>query len=114
MVIEILFNHPDEFVEELGKSPVPDDQVLRLTRVFKTSHLRPITHLHVVSTFTRRGQVVRLDDYVGDLWGLSDQDKAVHGRAEAVEKKIEDAAKALLLDVRGGLYRNADTNGSKP
>lgn len=114
-MIEILFHHPDEFVEELGKSPSPDDAIVRLTCMHRSRAVN-LTHLCVVSTFVRRGQVVRLDYFAGELWPeeLTEQNKRTNDRAAVVEDKIRAAAKALVLEVRAGLFRHVGPNGSIP
>lgn len=112
------FNSVDEFLEELKKSQ-PCPTIVRVTFLFTPSSLSPnIRHLSVVSTFLLRGwvgaeqrpveDIVRLDKFCGDTWGLNgEEDKKVQDRAEAIFKLIEDVCKKLGYEVRAGVLEEA-------
>ena len=49
-----------------------DRGIIRVINLFETSRLSPnIRHVTVVSTFSMKGQVVRLERYCGDVWQIN-------------------------------------------
>lgn len=102
----VKFNDVDEFCEELARDG-PDRDIVRLTYLFKTSRLSPnIRHVLVVATCTVQGQIVRLERYVGDVWGLSATDEEVMEKALQTKNRLHERCKKLNLNVRAGVLED--------
>lgn len=111
MIPVVKFNNVDEFIQELELSP-PDHGIVRATYIFTPSSISPnIRHVQVVATcfITREGdaeQIVRLEKYAGDLWGMGDVDERVMEKAEEAKSSLESKCRHLNLDVRGGMLES--------
>lgn len=93
--MKVIFNSPEEFMEELEKT-IPEKGIVRLTFVFKPSSISPsIESEYVVGTAIAGGYLVRLDVYCGDT---------LSRRAVAVMQALKDKAKELNLEVRAGVF----------
>ncbi|MFH0809048.1 MAG: hypothetical protein V2A77_01040 [Pseudomonadota bacterium] len=111
----IKFNQPGEFIEELdqeyGKDVltlgVPGEvrPTLRLTNEHRQTEVSPnITHLVVLATIpNKKGDIIKLFHFVGDLWGVG-RDEEIVKKATLVHAQLEEAAKRLNIEVRGGVY----------
>lgn len=101
----IKFNDTGEFLEELKKEFSWDHggkPILRLTGERKSGQVA--THLSAVATIKNgEGDVLRLDKFVGDLWGIG-QDDDVIKQYEAVRTMVEAAAKDIKIEVRAGVF----------
>lgn len=111
---EVIFNHPDEFIEELGRDEGrTDDGIVRVTGVRRMTRLHPLAHYALVATFLRRGQVVRLDCYCGDLCPHMDEENAkTVAKSKEQGDKVHAAAERLGLDVRSGILSAAKPAGA--
>lgn len=101
----VKFNDPDEFLEELDSDMGKVERnIIRLTHLLRPSKLSPnINHLQVIATVKVMGEVLRLECYCGDTWGMEGQDKTVLDKADAILKKIKEYC-AGRLDVRSGVF----------
>ena len=101
----IKFSFQDEYLEELKKAKL-EQPVVRLTNLQRLSEkFAPLRHLQVISTAkAANGDIIRLERYCGQLWGIEREDKEVWGRAEQVHKEIKEACDFLKLEVRAGIF----------
>lgn len=108
-MIRVKFNDVQEYLEELRGDAGPAgagvlDGVVRLTRRWQPTATPPEQVVRVVSGYVRGGavpQVVTLDSLAGYTLGGSDQTTELAARRMAA---VEDAARALGLDVRAGSF----------
>lgn len=111
MIPVVDFTNVDEFCDELKLSP-PDHGIVRITYLYTPSSISPnIRHVQVVATcfITREGeaeQIVRMEKYAGDLWGMEISDEKVMAKAEEIKNTLESKCRHLKLDVRGGILTN--------
>ena len=107
--MKVTFNDLDEFLAELkadaGKiSP----KILRVTTRYSRVGSLPLTRIRVVATALAYDYIVTLDWLVGD--SLADVSGGVEKKfADQVGKAyaaLEDAAKALGLEVRPGVFED--------
>ena len=101
------FTSPEEFIEELERDKdMIDRSIVRLTNLFTLTKVSPnIQHQSVVATYKLLGRpndIVRMEHFVGQLWGL-ERDKPVMDRAKEIQAAIEEACKRLDLEVRAGV-----------
>lgn len=78
----VKFNDIEEFCAEMEKDASDiERRIVRTTTMTRTSSLSPnIRHIIALATYSVDGQVIRLESYCGDLWGVNqDQDKQVIG-----------------------------------
>ncbi len=101
----IRFNYPDEYIEELKKESL-EKPIVRLTNLQRPiEKVAPLRSLSVVSTAkAATGDIIRLEHYCGQLWGLGKEDKRIWERAEAIHEEIKKACQDLDLEVRAGIY----------
>jgi hypothetical protein len=114
-MIIVRFNSVDEFIGELAQSR-PVGGVVRITKLFRRSSFSPaVQHVSVVATFLQDTppivQVVRLERYIGDLWGSPDQDQKVMDKTNEVVTKLERFVEGCELDWRPGIIE--EEGGSK-
>jgi len=102
----VLFNSPEEFLEELSKDK--DEvyrKIVRITYLSRPSKASPnISHLSVVATARVAGEIYRLERYCGDIWRIEEQDKPVRDKAVAALTQLEEGCTKLGLEVRAGTY----------
>ncbi len=104
----VKFNDPGEFIEELkreyGQPGIAEPVILRLTTLTSMSSMSPnIHHVSVVATFKdSRGDVVKLEKYVGDVWGLGQDDK-VWETVKKLHEFITTTSQEFGIDVRAGV-----------
>lgn len=103
--MKVLFNRVNEFCMELKKdSPKIDRSIVRATVRYKISTISPnIQHVFAMATYSVEGQVVELDHYCGDIWGINDTaDQKVLDIAKAHLLKVEDTVKTFGCEIRSG------------
>lgn len=103
----VKFNNVDEFCEELEKDAAAvavDRNIVRLTNLFTISSPLPnVRHVKVLANYSVQGQIVRLEHYCGDLWGMNnDQDNKVLERAGNAQMTVKAACDRLFLELRAG------------
>jgi len=108
----IKFTSVEEFIEELRKEfkpgkPIPKPTVLRLTNQYRPSSMSPnIETMLVLDTVVNlRGEVIRFERFVGQLWRVrEDQDRNVFDLAAQIHTRIEALCQELGIEVRAGVY----------
>lgn len=104
-MLVVKFNVVEEFCQELEKDVARVyRKIVRLTNQFRASRLSPmIQHVIVVSTYAADGQIIKLERYCGDIWGINqEQDDGVLEKASTIHRQIEEACAKLDLQVRPG------------
>jgi len=106
----VLFTEPNEFVAEI----IRDHQrrlvvrgIVRATKVGRPAMNGVVTRVTVEAAAVVDGRVVRLRTPVGDLWRL-DGDEQVRARASELVRQLESELLDGGLEVRAGLYDEAD------
>lgn len=105
----IKFNDTGEFIEELKAEsvirPVDTHAVLRLTNEQRTTPSLPgVSNLSVIATFkNHEGDIIRLERYVGELWGL-DRDDKLYEKVQEIHKLMTDVCRDLNIEVRAGVF----------
>jgi hypothetical protein len=104
----IRFNDVGEFLAELSRDRgLVEHGIVRLTNRATYSNAYPIRHLSVVATciMVRPGvdHMVRLETFVGQLWGFEKEDKEAYGSARAIHDQVEQRCSELGLEVRAGV-----------
>ena len=107
-MVKVVFNSVPEFLEELALSK-PSGKVVRLACKYQGSKLSPnISLVSVLANFICNGQLISLEAYAGDSWGLNnDHDKAVQERVARWHNDIEGKCRELGLEVRSGAFVEA-------
>ena len=108
-MVTVKFNEVDEFLEEIEKDHRDIERgVVRVTNMFRTSRISLTTrNTLVVSTYVLRHQLVRLEVYCGDLWGVNaEDDQKVMARAEEVQDRIAAKCKEVGLELRSGILED--------
>lgn len=99
----VIFNDPDEFLEELRRDrDRVDRQILRLT--VRRRYGEPFVVVSVVATARVEGMLVKLEHRVGEAFAGDEKANGLAAKTRLVLDKVSDAAKALGLDVRAGVY----------
>lgn len=107
----VKFNSTEEFCEELRKDAFKVDRgIVRVTNLFRVSGLSPsIRHLIVVATYSAEGQVVKLERYCGDIWGINKEaDDKVLSKAQAFHDFIISTCQELCLELRAGTLEEGE------
>lgn len=106
----VRFNDNGEFIENLTKDRESvDRRIVRVTTLYRQSTFAAsIRHLTVVATTRISGELVRLEVYCGDLWGLG-KDKPILDKAEALQHILTNRCAELGLEVRSGLLIDHDS-----
>ena len=101
----VKFNFQDEYIDELKKAKL-DQPVVRLTNLQRHSEkIAPLRSLFVISTAkAANGDIIKLEHYCGQLWGIDSQDEQIWQRAEIVHSEIKKACQDLKLEVRAGIF----------
>lgn len=101
----VKFNSPAEFVEELKADAEKVDRgIVRVTQQFASSNLSPnVRSASIVATARIGDQIIRLDRYCGDLWGMDSADEAVQRKLSDVMMFIDNAVTSFGLTVRPGV-----------
>lgn len=105
--LELIDELKEEFGLLQGTISLPHERpILRLSGLLKSiPKLAPIRQLFVVATMKdTRGNILRLERYCGDVWGLEPEDKKAKERAGEVENTIEKTCKELGIEIRGGTF----------
>ena len=111
--VSVRFNQPREFVAELQARGPTLEPLVRLTLVGRRGQFRdgtplPVQELSVHAGYLRRTgevvQLVTLDHFVGDWWGIPEQDARTQERADQVLELVRAAAEAAGLEVAPGRY----------
>lgn len=101
----VKFNSVDEFCDELQKDAAKVDRnIVRSTNLFTIHSALPnVRHVKVLAHYSVQGQIVRLEHYCGDVWGMrEDQDNEVLGRAGKAQMAVKAACELLGLELRAG------------
>jgi len=99
----IKFNVADEFIDELGKCCL-EAPVVRLTNLFRAEPKLPIKNLFVIATTkASNGDIIRLEKFCGQVWGVEEQDRKTLEKAEQIHDKIQKACEQLKMEVRAGV-----------
>lgn len=107
--MKVQFNEVEEFMEELDKDKTKIDRgIIRTTiRYVNTTGSPNIKSVIACSTYSVEGQVIELNEYCGDVWGLNNElDKAVVNIAEKFMTLIEETATEYGLDLRHGILED--------
>jgi len=114
------FTSVEEFCDELRKEKGNiQRRIVRITNLFTPPHLyRNIRHVKVLATFVvgpftsalvpAEAQIIRLERYCGDVWGIQVQDDPVFERSRKATEQIEAVCKELGLEVRPGVIEEAE------
>ena len=101
--ITIAFNDPDEFLEELARDrETVDRKILRVT--VRRRYASPFVTVSVVATALVGGQVVRLEQRIGQAFAAAENVTEVATKTQAALDKLTEAGKALSLEVRAGVF----------
>lgn len=110
-MITVRFSDRDELMAELAKSKQEIDRgIVRVTNLLRPGRLTPtVRTMSVVVTAAVRGQLIRFERYMGQLWGqgFEDRDKIVADAGHKIVEKISAECAALGLDVRAGILEDA-------
>ncbi|MHB8084381.1 MAG: hypothetical protein ACYDHZ_00950 [Dehalococcoidia bacterium] len=114
----VLFNKPEEFIEELRKEfPEVSDgvkshslpknpEILRITSMFSSKGSTPGSKVSLVATTKMQsvpGDILRLEYFCGESWGEPAIDNKVFERARVARVAMEALAKELNLEIRAGI-----------
>ncbi len=109
-MIQCRFNSVSEFMEEIQREAAAGElkpDFVRVTQLRVSSGASPICVMSVVATALARGYIIRLDRYIGELWGDGfPQDAETRGKAEALVKKMEELCAAGCIGVRSGIFEH--------
>jgi hypothetical protein len=103
----VIFNALEESLRELelDKDAI-DCEIVRVTALYQQSQTVPLRYLYVVTTYKVKGELVKFQEHVGDVWGLNNrQDKATRQRVVDLSNRIEAECQKLGLEVRAGMYK---------
>lgn len=105
----VKFNVASEFTEELEKDrDQVDRHIVRVTRKFTHSKdISPLRYLSLVATAKVNGDIIRLEKYLGEVWGLESGDQSTFTRADQVQKQLEGWLEMKGLTVRAGILEEA-------
>ncbi|MBA7520395.1 hypothetical protein ES705_12491 [subsurface metagenome] len=100
----IRFSFQDEYINELKKAKL-EQPIVRLTNLKRPNEkIAPLHSLCVVSTAkAANGDIIKLERYCGQLWGIERDDEKVWKQAASVHSDIQEACLALKLEVRAGI-----------
>ncbi len=114
--MRILFNQLEEFLDELAKDlsdPRADihRRMVRLTRRYIIGALSPnIRHVFVDASYQVNGQVITLEVYCGDLWGMTKgDDEEVYKQSDKFFEMVQEFCTAHGVEIRGGGVVEKDT-----
>ena len=111
----VRLNQVEEFCDELRREEGNiERRIVRVTNLYTQSKMAiSIKHVQVIVTFLvcafahawppAEAQIVRLERYCGDIWGIHEQDQPVLDRAASATKKIEEVCQELGLEIRPGI-----------
>ncbi|MBA7586491.1 hypothetical protein ES708_28493 [subsurface metagenome] len=100
----VMFNFQDEYINELKKAKL-EQPIVRLTNLQRPiEKIAPLRSLSVVSTAkAANGDIIKLERYCGQLWGIETDDEKSWRLAASVHSDIQEACLALKLEVRAGV-----------
>lgn len=102
----VKFNAVEEFCAEIENDAQEiDRRIVRTTDVSRISSMTPnIRHILAVASYSVGEQVVRLECYCGDVWGINQEmDKKVFEKAEQIHQTVASTCEALELQNRAGV-----------
>ncbi len=111
-MLKVKFNLVDEFCDELKKDFGPhlehayevNRRIVRVTGLTRPSSMSPnIRHHYVSASYSIQGQVIRLEQNCGELWGISTTDKPVLDKEKEITDKLTQTIKELGLEQRAGI-----------
>ena len=100
------FNVVEEFCTEIEKdAPEIDRAIVRITGMSRISSISPnIRHIFAIASYSVYGEVVILECYCGDVWGInSETDQKVYAREEEIRKAVAKTCDNLGLEQRAGI-----------
>jgi hypothetical protein len=109
-MITTRFNAVEEFLDELrDRPPNIGGNIVRVTTSFQQSQTLPLQNVSVLATYLRNGdhmERVKLEHYLGQRFQHHEDEVSnkVMQKAREISDKITEAAKALKLEVRAGVY----------
>ena len=105
----VIFNALEEFLKELETDKaIVERKIVRLTNLYQQSQMTPvIRHLFVAATYKAAGEIVHFKQYVGDLWNMESDRKAIEKGID-LQKQVEKACKQYGLAVRAGMYHEQE------
>ncbi len=112
----VKYNSVNEFCEEMKKDTLLIDRgIFRVTKLYTASRASPnIDHLSVVSTYSVECQIVKLEYYCGDIWGIQEQDEKRYKAAEEAISIISNTAAGLEgIEIRCGILLNLSHSGNQ-
>lgn len=102
-MVNVNFNDPDEFLEEVRKDTDRiERRILRLT--VRRRYAQPFVHVAVVATAVVGNTVVHLEHRIGEAFFGDENADGLTTKTQAALDKLTEAAKALGLEVRAGVY----------
>lgn len=102
----VKFNVVREFCAEVEKDVAEIDRgIVRITGMSRGSSLSPnIRHIFAMASYSVKGQVVILESYCGDVWGINEkEDQKVYSKEKEVCQAVEEICQKLGLKQRGGI-----------
>lgn len=99
------YTEPDEFMHDLA-CDVDDVErrVVRLTKMARSAGPGgSLTRVTVCAGAVVGGRLVKLESYIGDLWGSAADDK-VQAQATQLVKDLEERIADLGLQLRAGFF----------
>ena len=105
----VVFHAVEEFLKELEMDKeVVERKIVRLTNLYQQSQMTPvIRHLFVAATYKAAGEIVQCEQYVGDLWNMASDKKAIEKGID-LQKQVEEACQRYGLEVRAGMYSDKE------
>lgn len=108
-MITVKFNEPDEFIDEIRREKDSlEGRILRITNQYRQSKSLPLHYVSVIATALARGQIIRMEKYVGETAGMGEEDKKTVNRAGSVQDDLKTAAAEMGLEVRAGIYQDRE------
>ena len=100
------FNVVEEFCTEIeNDAPQIDRGIVRITGMSRLSSVSPnIRHIFAVASYSVHGQIVILECYCGDVWGVNKElDQKVYAQEDEVRRAVARTCDALGLQQRAGI-----------
>ena len=104
--MKVKFNSPEEFCHEMEKDKAKiDREIVRTTSKYVVSKMSPhIHHVFALATYSVNGQIVEMEKYCGDTWGVNkDSDREVLDKSTETLAAIEETAGHCGCEVRSGI-----------
>lgn len=102
----VKFNDVEEFCAEIeNDAPEIDRGIVRSTDMSRMSSVTPnIRHIFAMASYSVNGQIVILECYCGDVWGVKqDEDNKVYEKSEKIRQIVTKTCETLGLHKRAGI-----------